>query len=442
MINIESLSVPIGFIHGRRNTENFYFVEKGGLSKINRSNNNQIESNKFTSSNKFAYAIHPFLEEICRIDLFINRYYGREISKEYCIDFYDFNTLTTTRTHEISSYGIKSLAYSLDGKFLILGELHRCTIITADTLEPYHTFRSHKTFVTRIVQSPNLMYLFSGDKEGIIKSYNFEKKSEIRALIEPNAKKIAKMIISQDNEFLVVLHKSFMVNIWSIAKMIKVGSMILDKVLDIQFPKQSSYMFCLYEQKIICINFPSLSACFEIAFTGLAKKFSISADSKEIAVILDNQIEIIKNPLFNETISIYGDLKLFNNFYQYVGKLCSGKLDKYESFANNWVIEPFHINVMHLYAYCNKFDFLQSCIKDNTGFFMSKSNFTPLDVCLEMNLEKGIDFFYSEIKKKAKINPMYLSLLESTTNRLCRHAYQNSSQFVDLLLHRSIDTTL
>jgi WD40 repeat protein len=359
----------------------------------------------------------------------------------YSILLYDYYHKRFNATYYLESYGIHSVIISSDEQFLVVGELYRCKIFHLKDFQVYHIFRTHKHEIVSLIDSPNGAYLFSGDSHGIIKSYDFPKKYEIKALTA-SEKKVVKMIVTADNEYLIATHEDNITNIWAISKMIKIHTMEQSHVVDIQYPGNATLMFSLYETSLKGFVIPSLTSCYLIRFHGKASEFCFSAGEESIAVFIDKTICVFKNPQHCTQTTVFGELEHLNYFYQQIGKLVSGKVDKHDSIMNHWIIEPFHINIMHLYAFLDKNKLLAQCFEENVGFFPSKSGFTPLDIVLDMDFEKSIDLMYTEIKKISRKNPLFLFVLENSLVRINNSVSQSVFKFYSLAVYKSIDTRL
>ncbi|OMJ67751.1 hypothetical protein SteCoe_35002 [Stentor coeruleus] len=430
---------------GGRNTENLYMFSTTTLSKINRYG--EMMSFNLTKKNYLHNIFNPKMDICCVISGNITRsYYYRGNNTapktKFTFEFYDVHNMILEKTETIDAYGIYSAMYSYDSKYIIIGEDRRCTILFANNLQVYHFFSSHKDYVQNLCQSPNCQLLFSSDKSGVIKSYDINGKKEIRSLIDTDAGVVAKMIVSSDNEFLIVLHKNYKVNIWATSKMIKVKSVIFHNVFDIQFIGNNNTLMCLYEKKLTAIEIPAFTCAFEIILNSVASYFAMSNDLTEIFFYQENGIFVYKNPYTVNTLSMYGDVSILNKYCHYIGRVASNKQETYEKSFNHWVIEPFHINAMHLYAYFNKGEFLEKALDDEAGFIISKSGYSPLDICLQMNNEDSVNLMFTKIKQESKKNPLFLNVLEKSLNRICMHGYSRTSKFLDIILCKSIDTTL
>ena len=431
---------------GNRNPGSIYFVNKEYYGKFDREIENKCTRVDISSEmiDIITLAINPISDILCVVtterEEKVKHLNHSEI--DYYFLLYDPQDLTVKRKVLVQSERIYVSLYSLDGKLLMIGERVRFTIYDAETLKPHRIFQSHTSTVTSIAQTPNEKYLFSGDDKGYIKSYDFDKMAEIKTLWEPDTDRVKELITSSDSEYLIAIHDNMIGKIWATSKMIKVNSMNLENALQIKFPRHSSLLYCMYENYIKVINFPSLTTCYIIKFEIILEKFAFSCNNEEVIVYSEAETYIYTNPLCCKTVCAYGNPRLVNDYFQYVGRLTSGKLNIYSDFANDWILEPFHINIMHLYAYCNRHDLLEKCVKDGTGFFVSKSGYSPLDICLEMNHEASLNFFYKYIKNNSKSNPLFLTTLGNSLNRIIQNLYEKSYKFLDIMLTKSMDSTL
>lgn len=433
---------------GTRSPENLYFISKKSFNKIDRSNNNHFSILSMEGKKVVDYSINPVNDNFCFL-IAGNKeegrhYYNQTAEVSYDILIYEASDFTQIKSNSIKVEKIYTMSYSLDGKFLIFGQDFRCSIYTALTMEMHHIFRSHTSKVLKIVQTPNQQFLFSGDIKGVVKSYDFRSLTEIKGLYDPKNRSIMELLTTSDNEYLIVVHDDMTANVWATSKMIKVHSFRLEGLQKVEFLKQSSLLFCMMDSKLKAINFPSLSPCFEIEFESKPLMFAFSNDQYELTVCFEKEIRVYKNPTLTNTISVYGQQSLISNYFEYYGKLASGKLSlsAYSAFVNHCAIEPYHINVLHLYAYFNKIELLKKSIEDGTGFFVSRSGYSPLDICLEMNNEDCLDFFYRYIKKISRTNPLFLQVLGDSLSRICENLFTKSHKFLDMLLIKSIDSTL
>lgn len=363
-------------------------------------------------------------------------------NSDYSVTFFNPVTNEITRTGTLSLYDACSAIFSHDGKYLVIGESRRCSIFLTETLEKFHSFLSHKEEIKHLTLSLNGVYLFAADSQNIIKCLNISNRTEVKGIKDIEAGDIEKMVVSRDNEFLVVLHIGNIANVWSIARMIKISQINLEGIKDIYYPNNADYLFCLYDFSIKAVNFPTFITSFEVTLPYKTEYFAFSNDFTEIYIKHLDGLASWINPLSASRFLPFGQPSSVVKFFQYLGRLASSKDDLYDPQYNNCVLEPFHINMMHLYAYFNKTSSLSQCIQDNCPFLASKSGYTPLDICLQSNNDLGITLLYSKVKQETLKNPMFLSVLENSITRICTSLSEKAYKFLDLSLSSTIDSTL
>ena len=100
------------------------------------------------------------------------------------------------------------------------------------------------------------------------------------------------------------------------------------------------------------------------------------------------------------------------------------------------------MNTSHIYAYLNRIDLLKHSIASGFGFVNSVTNFTPLDICLEMNNEKGIKEYFNYLKEGSKLQPNLTSLLDTSVNKLIMHESSTTKEILELILLKTLDTDI
>ncbi|OMJ90474.1 hypothetical protein SteCoe_7177 [Stentor coeruleus] len=434
---------------GSQNRSTLYTFGNKQLGKYCHEKKYAIEYKNLELPSLVITLLNPVKDEFVFIEMKENEicyyyYYNSSSLKisDYSVTFVNPVTNEITRTGTLSLYNVCSAIFSHDGKFLIIGESRRCSIFLAETLEKFHSFLSHKEEIKHLTLSLNGIYLFASDTQNIIKCLNIINRTEVKGIKDIEAGDIEKMVVSRDNEFLVVLHKGSIANVWSISRMIKISQISLEGVKDIYYPSNADYMFCLYDFSIKAINFPTFITCFEITLPYKVEYFAFSHDFTEIYIKHLDGLTSWTNPLSANKFLSFGHPTSVVKFFQYLGKLASSRDDIYDPQYNNCVLEPFHINMMHLYAYFNKISSLTQCIQENCPFLISKSGYTPLDICLQSNNDLGITLLYSKVKQETLKNPMFLSILENSITRICTSLSDKAYKFLDLSLSSSIDSTL
>ena len=428
-----------------RSSEYLYFLKQKGITKFDRSEG--LKESKIDFDAKILlFCISPKDDKIVTVRKDINpkSYSYQSVSKKYLFEIYDSN-FEKISEKSLDLYDLEQMIFSADGNYLILGELYKCIIVHESTMEIYHEFRSHKGTVVNLACSPNMTYVFSfddDDSNNQIKSYSFLDKIELRALTDPKLTKLKKMIISADEDYLVVLNTNDEATIWATSKMIKIVDLSLPECRDIMFNNNFNHLYCLFKDYIKIYTLPSMCVSSVIKFRTESKFFTFNYNYTEIIVALEKSIEIWKTPTGVTSLALYGENRILYKFYKYMANIVSGKEVVYKRKFNSWIIEPFHMNVMHIFAYFSKIEFLSKAIEDGAGFIVSRSGNSPLDVCFEMNNEAGIYFFYKYLMKTCKAQPYFSCTLGKSLNRICRHQSYRTKKLLDLMLIKSIDSSL
>jgi WD40 repeat protein len=430
---------------GHRSTELLILLKGNQITKYDRSNNMESSVIDLDEKKIMIFSINP------RDDSFVTvrqetqaRRYNKDLSIKYIIDFYD-SDLNIQRSHTSEFYNLSSMIHSSDGKYLIIGEQFRCIIIEVASMQVYHAFRSHKQAVITLACSPSNKYVFSFDDDRqstLIKSYDFAKKVEIKALFDPNFKMLNKMVVSFDDEYLAVLPKNKQVSIWATSKMLKIYDFSVETCKDLKFHGAQNHLYTILEDQLKVYSIPSMVISFIVKFDSHISLFAFGRGNEELIIALNNRFEVWKTPTSVNSLSIYGENNILYDFYKYIGSVVSGKGTTYNSTFNHWVIEPFHMNIMHIFAYFNKIDMMAKAVEENVGFIISRSGISPLDVCFEMNNEQGINFFYKYIKNNASSKPFFTCVLGRSLNRICLHQSHKTKKFLDMMLTKTFDSTL
>ena len=67
---------------------------------------------------------------------------------------------------------------------------------------------------------------------------------------------------------------------------------------------------------------------------------------------------------------------------------------------DNWVLEPFHINALHIYAYFNHNSLLNKAVACRSPFFPTRTGKTPLQIALDRNFLDCVESIYKALKQR------------------------------------------
>lgn len=77
-------------------------------------------------------------------------------------------------------------------------------------------------------------------------------------------------------------------------------------------------------------------------------------------------------------------------------------------FDSQCLIEPVHVNLLHIYAYLNRSELLKEAMEGtqehtSIGFFSSRDGISPLSISLKMNFSECTHSIISCLRKRIKM---------------------------------------
>jgi WD40 repeat protein len=355
---------------------------------------------------------------------------------------YKGSSLELVRKSKARFHGVGSIKFSHDYKMLVVGEHHRITLLNYPDYTVIHSFLSHKGVVMLISITYDKKYMYSADHEGQMKSYNLSLLSELKTLNQQDDPKVTQILECPNNEFFITFDSSENIHLWSTSKELKLWSKNIPGVKQKKFDNYSGSLFLMFDFKLVSLNIPSMESEFELTSETPMTGFSFSPDNSKISILTEDEVTVYQNPHNCSQISAFGDVKKIFDFYQYIGSLMSSKQHPYDSQFNSWILEPFHINMLHIYTYLGHEEYMQQAINDNISFIVSRSGYSPLDICLELNYVEGIDMLYKKLKKSSLENPFFLTLIEKSISRICSDRSERNTKILNLSFPESIDKSL
>ncbi|OMJ88144.1 hypothetical protein SteCoe_9960 [Stentor coeruleus] len=243
-------------------------------------------------------------------------------------------------------------------------------------------------------------------------------------------------MVGDDNQFLyVVLPDEF--------KVIEMQSMDIIKSVDI------SYIGILKTVKNILMLYTSCgvdmysSVDFNLV-CNYRRGFSIddmllSDDNEMIYIMNKNSFLSFKNPLLSKTLKLVGPQEEEKQFITYINKLVK-KTCKEPYTGKPWLIEPVHINIIHLYAYLGQSSILYQSLTNvinKRPFIKSEDSWTPLSVAIFSNYSECVHAVIKSLRFQAlleKANGLTLQALEDNLDELNISGYPGMTKLYDSIL--------
>ncbi|OMJ76345.1 hypothetical protein SteCoe_24287 [Stentor coeruleus] len=326
---------------------------------------------------------------------------------------------------------INSAAVSEDGKYLITGEAFRISVWEKDTGKNVHTFRSHNNDVTALELKNE--HLFAGDKTGVVKYYHLgEPFAEISEFSNEDQTEITHLKICRDLKIMFSATKSNILHVWSIETKSEVTSVSLaGPVASIYVTSDNKHFFIAYNNILESWSMEDFTKCNSLYLNENILDFTFSHDEKDLFISMESYIKLENNPLTTNELSLYGDNTKKHLFQSYVTKIICGEVPKFDASMDNWLIEPFHINNLHLYAYFNLHKHLFKSLKAGAAFFPSRNGYTPLSISIDKKFTECIDGIFENIRSRAEKHPLAYFHISASLPALNRSSYPKLHQIYD-----------
>lgn len=351
------------------------------------------------------------------------------------------NSMKSTKNLKTSSL-VSSAAASDDGKYFFTGESFRITVWDQQNGNLVHVFKSHMGEVTSL--AVNNIHLFAGDSKGVVKYYHLSGGfTEIAQFVVDSSAVIQHLKVTSDLKHLIYTTSNNLLHIWSIrCKTLVREIQLTSPVSNVELSNDSNYLFFTYSNQIELWKLDSFSKYTQLTVKENVVSLGFNQSENHLLIGFCNYIQFLQNPLKVTGFSVFGHYDKHSQFFDYVNKIIRGEAPKFDQSMNDWVIEPYHMNILHIYAYFNMRQHLVKGLDSNAPFFPSKNGSTALSISIEKKLQECTEVVLEHIKKTAKTNPFILFYLSDTLPAINRYSYPKLSQLYDVLFTNSFTSTL
>ena len=335
--------------------------------------------------------------------------------------------------------GITALSVSKTGKFIVVGEWYEFYLIKYDNLELTHNFYAMPGEILSLAMDNEDSLIF------VASDYVLDK-----FIFKPNSVKDPIKILDE--------------KVFEIEDLSSTFRPILNFTLDCQ------YLICIFNNIFELIHCDTFIPLFSLnkSYTGilfnlnhtiwlygngftdiysgrsfqkmstLRKSFFISSitlnsSSKDIYYFTPGRIFKSENPLNPSKLSLVGDNSKLQSFQNHVDKIFDKTVE--EPYLDSlWLIEPVHINLLHIYAYFNLSELLSASILGNEDcrvpVINSKFGFSALTVAVEKNYQDSIDAVIKPIRRLVKqdstlLKQMLFQVIEENLVDLTKISYSS-----------------
>ena len=267
-------------------------------------------------------------------------------------------------------------------KLFITGEMLRITIWGADNCDQLYVFCTHNANIRNLFTKN--WQLFAGDENGVIKQYNLQKFTEIEKFSETDEQPINFLTVNNKgtNLFSVVGDRTLKVQI--ISKKLTIFEHHTDETIkQMLLTQDESHLLLVFRKSIEVWNVKSFSKSFTMTFSNRIDTVALDFSQMQIHVVSGKTLKSFDNPFDTKIVTVYGQFANCHLFLEHISNIFKGTPSKYCSQMNSFILEPFHINILHIYAYFNMKSHLEQAIKAGTPFFPSKLGYDPLAICIK-----------------------------------------------------------
>jgi WD40 repeat protein len=316
-----------------------------------------------------------------------------ELEEYVVVDVYNLREEGKKRTHLIQSSCLMAQV-SKDKQFCFTGEYFRVKIWNYSNFQHVLTVPSIIGIVRSVLYEPSLsIFVIYDDSRNLNKvtlsnlsssnaEYSFtgnmqvtsSKQSECKMEISTN--KLFLMVALTDQFFIVILET------FQIIKTYNTGYLGLHLTSKNTILLYMSTGIDYYSEEDF-----SLLACYRKKF--LIDKLVLTPDQSEFTILHKNTFSRQSNPVGSKTVKLISpkseELEIVNHVYSVIKKKCTVPYS-----GLPFLIEPLHINVLHIYAQRNNGDLLRQGIESGIPYISSYDGWTPLSVSIRANFNDCI----------------------------------------------------
>ncbi|OMJ73892.1 hypothetical protein SteCoe_27308 [Stentor coeruleus] len=335
------------------------------------------------------------------------------------ISIYNVFLQQMIRSHTIKA---QMISFYISGNLLVIGEGFKLTLWQYNDLTHLKTIFSRHGEIRSIALAFNETIMFTFDTDELLKKISLDLNNEhfFQELGHRNSFALSTKIVNTENKdnikkYNFILELSDDSQYLYAANDIKV-EIIYTMNFSMIFTIDTSYTrilknikntICFIRQEGMDIysskNFQLLS---QVTYNFTNKKVILGAKNNFIYFFDEDSITRIQNPLKCKDVTLVGDFSDEKIFQEHIESIINGRCLR-PFFKSQWLIEPLHVNLLHIYAYFNLYDILEDAIigdglQKRIAFINSKEGFSALSVSINMNFYESTETIVDSLKKLAK----------------------------------------
>lgn len=273
--------------------------------------------------------------------------------------------------------------------------------------------RGHTNYVTKIVIRSDTEAI-SGGSDKLIKIWNLERKKAVLTLLRHDSE-VSALTMSASKEFLFSGDANGTVNVWNLKGRQHESSFVVHRscVCNLHVTKDDQYLISADLSGRVA--FWDISSRQRISYISLGNINTLSIDAFDNYLITGQGRALIihKNPLKASSLSIYGPSESKGKLFNYLSRILIQKKDpEYDRKHDDWIIMPYRINVLHIYAYLGLAEHVKAALKNRFNMIPSMQNDTILTLCINCGDNKGTQIITEKLCDEVENNPFILAAIE------------------------------
>ena len=301
-----------------------------------------------------------------------------------------------------------SCCSTVERKFLVTGEVCRITLWNVDNGLQEFIFCTHNSRVTSLLPvrgSKTAGSLVAADEEGIVKIYDLDAFEVTFSFCKNDSSPISQMYLHPASQQIYLLSENNNMQV----KILNESSEVFSKILPsspskLLFHSSSNYFFLSFQDSIEIWSCESYTKLFNLSFLEQIKDFTLDHSGK-IIIIFENHYSVLDNPFDCKIVTIYGKMDETYLFNSYITQIFQGCKPKFSYKMNQFVIEPFNFNILHIYAYFGMTDYIIRTLRKEVGFFPSRLDLDPIQIAIESHNKDALKALLSNLLPVIQSSP-------------------------------------
>lgn len=301
--------------------------------------------------------------------------------------------------------------YAWDNVLACAGGSASIFLWKVDPLEEDYIFQGHEDNVTCLTGYKK--FLVSGSDDYTVCVWDIKKKNKVHVL---SGHILPITTVAADNGKIISGSIDRTIKIWYM----KSGDLIYTIKSQVGFSKKicilqgEFFISCSSNSRIIFWSFRTYTQVLNNPTYEQVHDFTLN--NYYIVYITKAGIFSYRNPLFSTKLLVSGpDESAKYQFLNYINNFICGYTQDYNSDMDRWIIFPYFITPLHLYAYYNFPDYITQAFENGSNLIQSSLDQNALTIAVVRDLESCVENITRQLKTMLEENPFLLSFISDSS---------------------------